>query len=59
MPTLPLPIFPVAILGTFIQALPVSLLVWGEEFGWRGYLQLRLLANAPLHAAIAFLPLLA
>jgi uncharacterized protein len=28
-------------------------LLWGEEFGWRGYLQLRLLAGRPLAAAIA------
>jgi uncharacterized protein len=52
-PTLPEPIFLIAIPVTVIQALPVSLLNWGEEFGWRGYLQLRLLANAPLRAAIA------
>ncbi len=34
-----------ALLGTF--------LLWGEEFGWRGYLQVRLLADRPLLAAIA------
>jgi uncharacterized protein len=28
-------------------------LVWGEEFGWRGYLQVRLFARRPLWAAIA------
>jgi hypothetical protein len=27
--------------------------VWGEEFGWRGYLQIRLLADKPLWAAVA------
>ncbi len=26
---------------------------WGEEFGWRGYLQLRLFAGRPLLAAVA------
>lgn len=26
---------------------------WGEEFGWRGYLQLRLFARQPLLAAVA------
>lgn len=26
---------------------------WGEEFGWRGYLQLRLFARRPLLAAVA------
>jgi len=28
-------------------------IVWGEEFGWRGYLQVRLLADQPVKAAIA------
>lgn len=28
-------------------------LLWGEEFGWRGYLQTRLSANRPLAAAVA------
>lgn len=28
-------------------------LFWGEEFGWRGYLQIRLLSHSPLKAAIA------
>jgi uncharacterized protein len=28
-------------------------LYWGEEFGWRGYLQVRLLSHSPLKAAIA------
>ena len=44
---------------------PLDLLLWslvsvalvpiffGEEFGWRGYLQVRLLAGNPLHAAVA------
>ena len=50
--------FPVALW----QVLPVQLLVvavlvtpvlWGEEFGWRGYLQIRLLASRPLLAAVA------
>jgi membrane protease YdiL (CAAX protease family) len=26
--------------------------LWGEEFGWRGYLQIRLLADRPLAAAV-------
>ena len=45
-----------------VYALPFSLLLnaliftpvlWGEEFGWRGYLQLRLYPGRPLLAAIA------
>lgn len=28
-------------------------LLWGEEFGWRGYLQIRLFADRPVVAAIA------
>jgi uncharacterized protein len=53
IPPLPDPIFWMAIPATVIQALPVALLTWGEEFGWRGYLQMRLFANNPLRAAIA------
>jgi uncharacterized protein len=53
IPSLPFPIFPTAILATMIQAFPVALLNWGEEFGWRGYLQMRLFADQPLKAAIA------
>ena len=34
-------------------ALPAAFLLWGEEFGWRGYLQQRLFAGAPLRAAAA------
>lgn len=34
------------------MALPLTLILWGEEFGWRGYLQIRLLARRPLAAAI-------
>lgn len=53
IPTLPDYVFLVALPATTIQALPVALLTWGEEFGWRGYLQLRLFAQHPLRAAIA------
>ena len=35
----------VSLLSTFI--------LWGEEFGWRGYLQVRLLSERPLLAAVA------
>lgn len=44
----------IATWGTLIQAVLVATpVVWGEEFGWRGYLQLRLFAQHPLKAAIA------
>jgi membrane protease YdiL (CAAX protease family) len=35
------------------QSLVFSPLLWGEEFGWRGYLQLRLFPSRPLAAAVA------
>jgi len=47
VPTLPLSLLLSALGGTLISA-P---LFFGEEFGWRGYLQLRLLARRPLLAA--------
>lgn len=43
--TLPLPILPMLI------TLLTTLLIWGEEFGWRGYLQLRLFPDRPVRAA--------
>ena len=44
------PVLPLQLLVVAIIATPV---LWGEEFGWRGYLQLRLLADRPLWAAVA------
>jgi uncharacterized protein len=38
-----------ALLGTAIVSVP---LLWGEEFGWRGYLQPRLFPGRPVVAAI-------
>ncbi|MFL5991585.1 MAG: CPBP family intramembrane glutamic endopeptidase, partial [Rubrobacteraceae bacterium] len=38
------------LMGVPILTMP---LFWGEEFGWRGYLQVRLLSHSPLKAAIA------
>lgn len=40
---------PFELLFTSIVATP---LLWGEEFGWRGYLQLRLFPGRPLLAAV-------
>lgn len=34
-------------------ALPATFVLWGEEFGWRGYLQPRLWGHRPLLAAVA------
>lgn len=36
-----------------LQALVFTPILWGEEFGWRSYLQIRLLADKPLLAAVA------
>lgn len=44
------PLIPVQLAITAVIATP---LLWGEEFGWRGYLQSRLFANQPLPAAVA------
>ena len=35
-----------------ITALIATPILWGEEFGWRGYLQVRLMGNRPLPSAI-------
>jgi membrane protease YdiL (CAAX protease family) len=43
-------VIPFQLLITAVVAAP---LLWGEEFGWRGYLQRRLLAGRPLLAAVA------
>ncbi len=41
-----------AVLQMMIIAVVSTPIVWGEEFGWRGYLQLRLFAGKPLWAAV-------
>jgi uncharacterized protein len=40
------------ILYWLISAIPKSLVLFGEEFGWRGYLQLRLFPRAPVLSAV-------
>lgn len=40
------------ILYWLISAIPKSLVLFGEEFGWRGYLQLRLFPGAPVLSAV-------
>ncbi len=41
------------VLRLTIAALIATPILWGEEFGWRSYLQLRLFGSRPLFAAIA------
>jgi membrane protease YdiL (CAAX protease family) len=49
----PFPALPTLVPALLVQAVVVTPLLWGEEFGWRGYLQVRLLADRPLAAAVA------
>lgn len=42
-------VIPVQLMVVTLIATPI---LWGEEFGWRGYLQLRLFGDRPLLAAI-------
>jgi membrane protease YdiL (CAAX protease family) len=42
-------VVPIQLLVTALLATPI---LWGEEFGWRGYLQVRLLGQRPLLAAV-------
>jgi membrane protease YdiL (CAAX protease family) len=50
---LPLALWPVLLLQLLISAVVATPVLWGEEFGWRSYLQLRLFAGHPQLAAIA------
>ena len=52
-PSLPDGIFALVVIQAMITALVATPILWGEEFGWRGYLQLRLLNDRPLLAAVA------
>lgn len=38
--------------GALASAIPAALVLWGEEFGWRGYLQKRLYPEQPVRAAV-------
>jgi membrane protease YdiL (CAAX protease family) len=42
----------VGVLQALLTAIIATPLLWGEEFGWRSYLQIRLMAHRPLLAAI-------
>jgi membrane protease YdiL (CAAX protease family) len=39
--------------GLLATAIFSTFILWGEEFGWRGYLQIRLFSERPLLAAVA------
>jgi membrane protease YdiL (CAAX protease family) len=47
-----LPPLPILVLSSIVGALIATPILWGEEFGWRGYLQLRLAPGRPVDAAI-------
>lgn len=56
-PSLEIPLLPDAVrllvpAQLALTALLATPVLWGEEFGWRGYLQPRLLAGRPLGAAV-------
>jgi membrane protease YdiL (CAAX protease family) len=53
LPTIPAYLWAVIPVELLITALIATPILWGEEFGWRGYLQLRLLGQRPLLATIA------
>ncbi len=52
IPSLPPGLFAILPLQMMIAALVVTPILWGEEFGWRGYLQVRLMGDRPLWAAV-------
>ena len=53
VPPLPPALWPMVPLQLLIVAVVATPILWGEEFGWRGYLQKRLFAGRPLPAAVA------
>jgi len=44
---------PLTVLAWAVGSIALAPIVFGEELGWRGYLQVRLFANRPLRAAVA------
>ena len=52
LPSLPPGAFVILPFQLMFTALVATPILWGEEFGWRGYLQVRLLGRRPLLAAI-------
>jgi len=51
-PLSPLAMLIALALQLMLTALVATPILWGEEFGWRGYLQIRLLAHRPALAAV-------
>ncbi len=51
-PSLPSGLMAVLPFQFMITALVATPILWGEEFGWRGYLQVRLMGHRPLLAAV-------
>lgn len=51
-PSLPPSLWLVLPIQFLITALLATPILWGEEFGWRGYLQIRLFGHRPLLAAV-------
>ena len=52
LPTLPGWLWAALPVQLLLSALLTTFLVWGEEFGWRGYLQPRLVPGRPLVSAV-------
>jgi membrane protease YdiL (CAAX protease family) len=52
IPALPSFIWAIIPIGFLINSLYATFILWGEEFGWRGYLQIRLFSENPLLAAV-------
>ena len=51
-PPLPDGIFVLVVIQSMITAIVATPILFGEEFGWRGYLQVRLFSDRPLLAAV-------
>lgn len=51
-PPLPDGIFAIVVIQSMIIAIVATPILFGEEFGWRGYLQVRLFGDRPLLAAV-------
>ncbi|MFN0181025.1 MAG: lysostaphin resistance A-like protein [Gemmatimonadales bacterium] len=50
-PPAPLLSFPLPVMPLLLS-LFTTVLMWGEEFGWRGYFQIRIFEGSPLSAAV-------
>jgi len=43
----------IIVVQSLVMALLFTPVLWGEEFGWRSYLQIRLFSDSPVKAAVA------